>query len=181
MAGSTGIRQRVRWCAELLALRHHSLRPRESAQRRDGKAFVAAKEKKPGLSGMPKAALVFHSNPMRPLWYCAMGSARPDGNFPLCCQTGGGGSKLHVLNYSLLQDPIAFCMLLLMASKTAAATVTTVAQQRTANRARKKRGGKSMLTPATERRTGEAVGPRTAYPSPRRCVDVTSQNPPQAD
>lgn len=130
MAGSAGIRQRVRWCAELLALRYHSLCPRESAQRRDGKAFVAAKGKKPGLSGIPKAALVFHSNPMRPLWYCAVGSARPDGNFPLCCQTGGGGSKLHILKYYLWEDLIACCVLLLMASKTAAAAATMVAHQR---------------------------------------------------
>lgn len=34
-----------------------------------GWLLVAAKEKKLGLSGIPNAAVVFHSNPMQPLWY----------------------------------------------------------------------------------------------------------------
>lgn len=117
------------------------------------------KRKSPGLSGIPKAALAFHSNPMRPLWYCAVGSATPDGNFPLCCQTGGGGSKLHILNYSLSEDLIAYCMLLLMAFRTVAAAVTTVAQQQQQTDQEKR--GKVIHTPATDR-----GGSRTAYRVP---------------
>jgi hypothetical protein len=62
-----------------------------------------------------------------------------------------------------------------MASKTVAATVTTVAQQQ-----QQTEQGKGAKSSALRRLTGEAVGPCTAYPSLRRCLDVTSQNFPQS-